>query len=51
MEAMLSERPYRPALTVDAAMAEIETGRGRLYDGNAVDACVRLFRVHKFEFE
>ena len=32
MEAMLSHRPYRPALGLDAALAEIEAGKGRLYD-------------------
>jgi len=51
VEAMLSDRPHRPALTVDAAMAEIASGRGRLYDANAADACIRLFRVNKFEFD
>jgi HD-GYP domain-containing protein (c-di-GMP phosphodiesterase class II) len=43
-EAMASHRPYRKALGVDAALAEIEAGRGTRYDADAVDACTRLFR-------
>jgi len=50
VEAMSSHRPYRPALGVDAALEEIETHRGRLYDDTVVDACVRLFRQRGFEF-
>ncbi len=32
VEAMMSHRPYRPALGIEAALAEIEQGKGRLYD-------------------
>jgi HD-GYP domain-containing protein (c-di-GMP phosphodiesterase class II) len=51
VEAMLSARPHRPALGVDAAMKEIAMGKGTLYDADAVDACIRLFTVGKFEFD
>jgi len=44
VEAMSSHRPYRPALGVEAALAEIQKGRGILYCPNAVDACVQVFR-------
>ena len=44
VEAMASDRPYRPGLGIDKALAEIERGRGTAYDANAVDACLRLFR-------
>ena len=44
VEAMSSHRPYRPALGIDAALEEIERGRGKEYDPDAVDACLRLFR-------
>lgn len=44
VEAMASHRPYRPALGIAAALAEIEKHRGITYDADAVDACVRLFR-------
>lgn len=44
MEAMISHRPYRAALGLDAAMAEIKSGKGLLFDPAAVDACESLFR-------
>ena len=44
VEAMSSHRPYRPGLGIDAALAEIEKNRGRLFDPAVVDACLRLFR-------
>lgn len=50
VEAMSSHRPYRPALGTDKALAEIEQGRGTLYDTEAVDACLRLFREKGFQF-
>ena len=43
VEAMASDRPYRPALGVDAALDEVKLHRGRLFDPAAVDACVRVF--------
>jgi putative nucleotidyltransferase with HDIG domain len=50
VEAMSSHRPYRAALGIDAALAEIERGRGELYDAAAVDVCLTLFRVEGFSF-
>jgi putative nucleotidyltransferase with HDIG domain len=50
VEAMMSHRPYRPQLGIEAALAEIENGKGRLYDPAAVEACVRLFRQKSFDF-
>lgn len=50
VEVMSSHRPYRPALGLDKALAEIEQHRGRLYDTAAVDACLKLFREEKFSF-
>ena len=44
VEAMSSHRPYRPARGIEAALAEIERGRGTFFDTNVVDACLRLFR-------
>ena len=44
VEAMATHRPYRPALGIDAALAEITANRGILYDPEVVDACLRLFR-------
>jgi PAS domain S-box-containing protein len=50
VEAMMTHRPYRPALGVDAALEEIGNSRGRLFDPDAVDACLRLFRERGFVF-
>jgi HD-GYP domain-containing protein (c-di-GMP phosphodiesterase class II) len=50
VEAMSSHRPYRAALGIDAALGEIERGRGKLYDAAAVDACLVLFRLGGFSF-
>ncbi len=50
VEAMSSHRPYRPALGIDKALDEIKKNRGKLYDPDAVDACVRLFREKGFAF-
>ena len=44
VEAMGSHRPYRPGLGIDKALAEIERGRGTLYDPVVADACLKLFR-------
>jgi len=44
VESMASHRPYRPALGVESALAEIERGRGTAFDPAVVDACLRLFR-------
>jgi HD-GYP domain-containing protein (c-di-GMP phosphodiesterase class II) len=40
VEAMASDRPYRPALGIAAAVAEIEAGRGVLYDAAVCDVCL-----------
>ena len=39
VEAVASNRPYRPALGLDAAIKIIEEGRCTLYDPACVDAC------------
>jgi len=44
VEAMASHRPYRPGLGLRRALEEIAECRGRLYDSDVVDACLRLFR-------
>jgi PAS domain S-box-containing protein len=51
VEAMASHRPYRPSLGLEAALAEIENNKGTLYDADAVDACLRLFREKGFQFD
>lgn len=42
MEAMVSHRPYRPALSIDKAREEITGNKGILYDADVVDACLRI---------
>jgi PAS domain S-box-containing protein len=44
VEAIASHRPYRPALGIDLALEEISGNKGILYDADAVDACLKLFR-------
>jgi len=44
VDAMTSYRPYRASVGLDAVLAEIEGGRGTVYDVAVVDACLRLFR-------
>jgi len=50
VEAMSSHRPYRPARGIEMALAEVTQNKGRFYDPDAVDACVRLFRESRFRF-
>jgi putative nucleotidyltransferase with HDIG domain len=49
IEAMASHRPYRPALSLDAALEEIDSHKGQLYDSEVTDACLRLFREKDFK--
>ena len=51
VEAMSSHRPYRPALGVERALAEITAHRGSWYEPDAVDACLRLFKDKGFTLE
>lgn len=44
VESMSGHRPYRPAIGLDKALAEIESNAGRLYDRDVAAACLRLFR-------
>ena len=45
VEAMASHRPYRPALSLDASLAEIGQHAGTRYDSDVVAACLELFRA------
>jgi PAS domain S-box-containing protein len=51
VEAIASNRPYRPAQGFDVAFNEISKNRGILYDADVVDACLRLFNEKGFKFE
>jgi putative nucleotidyltransferase with HDIG domain len=48
VEAMSSHRPYRPALGLEKALAEISQNKGTLYDSTTVEACIRLFNEKGF---
>ncbi len=48
VEAMATHRPYRPALGLEAALEEINTKKGILYDPNVVSVCLRLFQDKNF---
>jgi HD-GYP domain-containing protein (c-di-GMP phosphodiesterase class II) len=44
IEAMTSDRPYRVGLGIEKTLAEIERGRGSLYNPTVVDCSLKLFR-------
>lgn len=48
VEAMATHRPYRAAMGLEAAIKEISSNKGKLYDPDVVDACVKLFAEHRF---
>ncbi|MCL6471769.1 MAG: response regulator [Firmicutes bacterium] len=49
IDAMISHRPYRPACSLEAALQEISNNRGKLYDAQVVDACLKLFGGREHE--
>jgi PAS domain S-box-containing protein len=48
VEAMASDRPYRPSIPLNQVLAEIERQADLQLDAEAVRACVRLFREKHF---
>jgi PAS domain S-box-containing protein len=50
VEAMSSHRPYRASRGIDDALDEVESQSGALYDPEAVEACVNLFRREGYRF-
>lgn len=51
VEAISTHRPYRPALGIDKALEEISNNKGKLYDPEVVDACIKLFKENGFKFD
>ena len=49
IESMASHRPYRPAVGLEAALAEITGKAGVLYDADVAAACLRLFRDQGYQ--
>ncbi len=50
VEAMASHRPYRPGLSIEVALEEIERGKDRHYEPDAVHVCIKLFHDQGFQF-
>jgi putative nucleotidyltransferase with HDIG domain len=50
VEAMTSERPHRPGFSLEKALEEISSKKGKLYDPSVVDACLSLFKKGSFRF-
>ena len=48
VEAMASDRSYRPMPGLEKALEEIGAQKGVLYDSAVVDACLRIFREKDF---
>ncbi|OGD25180.1 MAG: hypothetical protein A2Y56_01115 [Candidatus Aminicenantes bacterium RBG_13_63_10] len=44
VEAMSSHRPYRPSLSLDEAMTELERNKGKLYDPEVAELCLKILR-------
>ena len=51
VESIASFRPYRPQLGLEAALAEIQTHKGVLYDVSVVEICTALISRQGFDFE
>jgi PAS domain S-box-containing protein/putative nucleotidyltransferase with HDIG domain len=47
VEAISSHRPYRRALGIGVAIQEMEANKGRFYDSEIADICIRLLRNDK----
>ncbi|HEX5363521.1 MAG TPA: HD domain-containing phosphohydrolase, partial [Gallionella sp.] len=50
VESMMSHRPYRPGLGLDAALGQVAVNKGTLFDPVIVDACLKLFQERGFHF-
>ena len=50
VEAMSSYKSYRPALSIDEALAEISKNKNILFDPQVVDTCIKLFKEKDFKF-
>ncbi len=51
VEAMVSHRPYRPALGLDAALCEIRENAGKAFNADVVAACLSLFEEDGYTIE
>lgn len=51
VEAISSNRPYRPALGIEEALHEIEENDNNRYDQDTAKICLILFKEKNFQFE
>lgn len=51
VDAMISQRPYRPSQGIEHALAEIADNAGVFYDPEVVKCCTTLFNEKGFQFE
>ncbi len=51
VDAMISQRPYRPSQGIGDALAEIADNAGVFYDPQVVKCCTTLFNEKGFQFE
>lgn len=51
VEAMASHRPYRASLGTEIALEEIIKNRGKIYESEVVDACVKIFREKSYTMD
>ena len=50
VEAITSHRPYRPALGLDFALKILDEGRGKSFDSNIVDICIKVLDEKKVDW-
>jgi putative nucleotidyltransferase with HDIG domain len=50
VESMMSHRPYRPSLGLEAALREIDANQGILFDSTVVAVCQRILMSQRFDF-
>jgi PAS domain S-box-containing protein/putative nucleotidyltransferase with HDIG domain len=51
IEAMATHRPYRPALSIEVSLREISKNKGKLYDSEVAESCLKVFKEKKFKLE
>ena len=49
VEAISSDRPYRKSRGIEAALDEITTNSGKLYDARVVEACLKVFKDDPYD--
>jgi HD-GYP domain-containing protein (c-di-GMP phosphodiesterase class II) len=51
IDAMTSDRPYRPALSLQEVIEEITRNSGVLYDNNVVEACLMIINQQRLRIQ